>query len=99
MAPFIPTLQQQSILAHSLDCHARVLRGPGTGKSATLVALIDQMLPGTDPPRIRLLTFTRAATGELAKKVSAHPATVAERSSSIHSFPITVIVRYTGSGH
>src|SRR3990170_603307 len=98
MAPFIPTLQQQSILAHSLDCHARVLAGPGTGKSATLVALIDQMLSGTDPPRIRLLTFTRAATGELAKKVSAHPATVAERPSTIHSFAISVLVRNPGSG-
>src|SRR3972149_10482241 len=98
MAPFIPTLQQQSILAHSLDCHARVLAAPGTGKGAPLGARIDQMLPGTAPPRIRLLTFTRAATGELAKKVSAHPATVAERPSTIHSFAISVLVRNPGSG-
>src|SRR3990172_9417307 len=98
MAPFIPTLQQQSILAHSLDCHARVLAGPGTGKSATLVALIDQMLSGTDPPRIRLLTFTRAATGELAQKAAAHPATDAARPSTSHSFASSVLVRNPGSG-
>ena len=74
MGPFRPTPEQQAILAHDPSGPARVLAGPGTGKSATLVALIDQLLAGEDAPRLRLLTFTRAATGELAKKVSTHPA-------------------------
>jgi hypothetical protein len=95
---FEPTPEQSAILAHDPGQHARVLAGPGTGKSATLVALIDQLLSGTEAPRLRLLTFTRAATGELAKRVSAHPAAAAERPSTIHSFAISVLVRNPGAG-
>ena len=98
MAPFRPTSEQQEILAHDPSGPARVLAGPGTGKSATLVALIDQLLAGDDAPRLRLLTFTRAATGELAKKVSAHPVAAVERPSTIHSFAISVLVRNPGAG-
>ena len=95
---FEPTPEQSTILAHDPGQHARVLAGPGTGKSATLVALVDQLLSSTEAPRVRLLTFTRAATGELAKKVSAHPAAAAERPSTIHSFAISVLVRNPGAG-
>lgn len=62
---YAPTNEQQAILAHTVDHHARVLAGPGTGKSATLVALMDRLLVEDPPPRIKLLTFTRAATAEL----------------------------------
>jgi superfamily I DNA/RNA helicase len=95
---FDPTPEQRAILNYQPDRHARVLAGPGTGKSATLVALIDRLLDGEPTPRIRLLTFTRAATGELAKKVSGHPAAAAERPSPIHSFSISVLLRNPGAG-
>jgi DNA helicase II / ATP-dependent DNA helicase PcrA len=98
MPDFTPTPEQQQILDHDPGQHARVLAGPGTGKSATLVALIDQLLAGEPAPRLRLLTFTRAATGELAKKVSEHPAAAAERPSTIHSFAISVLVRNPEAG-
>lgn len=98
MPDFEPTPEQQAILAHDPSHHARVLAGPGTGKSATVVALIDQLLAGADPPRLRLLTFTRAATGELAKKVSEHPAAAAQRPSTIHSFAISVLLQNPGAG-
>ena len=75
-----------------------MLAGPGTGKSATLVALVDQLLAGNPAPRTKLLTFTRAATAELAKKVSVHPAAAAERPSTIHSFSISVLLRNPGTG-
>ena len=78
--------------------HARVLAGPGTGKSATLVALIDQLLAGSPAPRVRLLTFTRAATGELAMRVSEHPSAAAGRPSTIHSFAISVLLANPGTG-
>jgi DNA helicase-2/ATP-dependent DNA helicase PcrA len=72
--------------------------GPGTGKSATLVELVDNLLSDDDdPPRLRLLTFTRAATAELAKKVVGATATQVERPSTIHSFAISVLVRNTGA--
>jgi len=93
-----PTREQEAILAHHADRHARVLAGPGTGKSATLVALVDHLLAGNHAPRVKLLTFTRAATAELAKKVSDHPAAAAERPSTIHSFSISVLLRNPGTG-
>ncbi|MDP9279109.1 MAG: ATP-dependent helicase, partial [Gemmatimonadota bacterium] len=98
MNGFDPTPEQQNILAYEPGHHARVLAGPGTGKSATLVALIERLLEGVPSPRVRLLTFTRAATGELAKKVAEHPAAAAERPSTIHSFAISVLLRNSGAG-
>ena len=97
--PYEPTAEQRAILAHDHHCHARVLAGPGTGKSATVVALLDQLLAGDLAPRIKLITFTRAATAELAKKISDHPAAAAERPSTMHSFSISVLLRNPGSGH
>ncbi len=94
--PFVPTLEQQLILAHDPHQHARVLAGPGTGKSATIVALISQLLATDSPPRVKLLTFTRAATGELAKKLSEHPTAIVECPSTIHSFAISVLLRNPG---
>jgi len=96
--PYVPTEQQSAIIGHDYRRHARVLAGPGTGKSATLVALVDHLLQGNPAPRVKLLTFTRAATGELAKKVSEHPAAAAERPSTIHSFSISVLLRNPGTG-
>src|SRR5215472_15853712 len=96
--PYDPTDEQRAILGHDRRRHARVLAGPGTGKSATLVALVDQLLGENPAPRIKLLTFTRAATAELAKKVSEHPAAAAERPSTIHSFAISILLRNPGTG-
>src|SRR5229473_3373613 len=93
-----PTPEQKAVLAHDRHRHARVLAGPGTGKSATVVALVEQLLAQNPAPRIKLITFTRAATAELAKKVSDHPAVAAERPSTIHSFSISVLLRNPGSG-
>jgi ATP-dependent DNA helicase UvrD/PcrA len=98
MSEFVPTPEQEAVLDHDASQHGRVLAGPGTGKSATLVALINKLLSGADAPRVRLLTFTRAATSELATKVAAHPALAAQRPSTIHSFAISVLVRNPGAG-
>jgi DNA helicase II / ATP-dependent DNA helicase PcrA len=94
---FQPSDEQRRILAHPVSQHGCVEAGPGTGKSATLVELVDRLLSdGDDPPRVRLLTFTRAATAELAKKFGA-TATQVERPSTIHSFAISVLVRNPGA--
>ena len=95
---YVPTAEQNAILAHDYHRHAVVLAGPGTGKSATLVALVDRLLEGNPAPRIKLLTFTRAATAELAKKISEHPAAAAQRPSTIHSFSISVLLQNPGTG-
>jgi superfamily I DNA/RNA helicase len=87
-----PTPEQRLILEHQPDRHGRVLAGPGTGKSATVVDLIHRLLSRDgEQPRIRLLTFTRAATAELAGKVAAHEAEV-ERPSTVHSFAISALL-------
>ena len=96
--PFTPTTEQELILRHPRNRHARILAGPGTGKSATLVALLGEILSEIPAPRVKLLTFTRAATGELARKVSEHPALAAQRPSTIHSFAISVLLRNPGAG-
>lgn len=99
MADYSPTPEQEAILAHDRRRHARVLAGPGTGKSATIVALVDEVLHGNPEPKVRLLTFTRAATSELAQKVSGHPAAAAQRPSTIHSFAISILLANPGSGN
>jgi DNA helicase-2/ATP-dependent DNA helicase PcrA len=96
--PYNPTPEQRAILDHDCRRHARVLAGPGTGKSATVVALGDQLLAGVQAPRIKLITFTRTATAELAKRVSDYPAAAAERPSTMHSFSISVLLRNPGTG-
>jgi superfamily I DNA/RNA helicase len=92
-----PTPEQQTILGHDPARHGRVLAGPGTGKSATVVALITRLLEADPPPRIRLLTFTRAATSELADKMAEHPDAEVERPSTIHPFAIAALLSNPGS--
>lgn len=94
---FDPTPEQLAILAHDPTRHARVLAGPGTGKSTTMVALLDRLLAKDDSLRVRMLTFTRAATAELAEKVAGLSGQ-AERPSTIHSFAISVLLRNPGTG-
>lgn len=77
---------------------ARVLAGPGTGKSATLVAFLENLLEADPSLRVKLLTFTRAATADLAKIVSEDPSAASERPSTIHSFSISVLLRNPGTG-
>jgi DNA helicase II / ATP-dependent DNA helicase PcrA len=96
MADYAPTPEQEAVLAHQPDRHGRLLAGPGTGKSATVVALIVGLLALDRQPRIRLLTFTRAATAELARKVADHPEAAVERPSTIHSFAISALLRNPG---
>ena len=60
--PYWPTGEQEAIIAHDAYQHARILAGPGTGKSATMVALVDHLLAGNPASRLKLLTFTRAAS-------------------------------------
>ena len=97
MADYQPTEEQKKVLAHSAGSHARLLAGPGTGKSATVVALLLELLAAEKPPRVRLLTFTRAATGELAHKVSEHPDAHVDKPSTVHSFAISVLLANSGS--
>jgi DNA helicase-2/ATP-dependent DNA helicase PcrA len=98
MADFKPSQEQAAILAHQPDKHACVLAGPGTGKSATMVAWLGDLLKQENPPKLKLLTFTRAATAELAGKVLDHEELAAEKPSTVHSFAISVLLQNQGAG-
>lgn len=93
--PFNPTPEQEAILAHDLRRHARA--GPGTGKSATLITLLNS-IPPEPVIRAKLLTFTRAATAELSHKLSEAESAVCERPSTVHSFCIAVLLSNAGVG-
>ena len=94
MPPFVPSDEQQSILQHEAPQHARILAGPGTGKSATVIAWLTHHRPG----RARLLTFTRAATGELVEKLEQREDIEIGTPSTIHAFCIAVLLRNNGVG-
>lgn len=93
--PWDPTPEQQAIIKHDLNRHARVLAGPGTGKSATVIRM---MLRAAEElgRRGKLLTFTRAATNELREKVAEHPEYLATP-STVHSFSIATLLANEGT--
>ena len=96
---YSPTDQQSAILDHDPSHHARVLAGPGTGKSSTLLAYLDKLNALDPPPRTRMLTFTRATAAELAKKVQEDVGTAAVLTSTVHSFAISVLLANRGSAN
>jgi DNA helicase II / ATP-dependent DNA helicase PcrA len=63
------TPEQLAIIQHDHCRNGRVLAGPGTGKSLTCVALVEHPMETHPDLSIQMLTFTRAATGELANKI------------------------------
>jgi superfamily I DNA/RNA helicase len=92
--------EQRAILRHSVDGHARVLAGPGTGKSFTATLLLGR-LHGADPTGIRtkMLTFTRAATAEFALKLEeAGLATDVDPPATVHSHALSVLMGMSGHG-
>ena len=98
--PFTPTEEQERVLQHDYRRPARLLAGPGTGKSATLVAFLERILSSHRPaPSVKLLTFTRAATAELADRVAGLSASgTSHRPSTIHSFAISILLQNPGTG-
>jgi DNA helicase-2/ATP-dependent DNA helicase PcrA len=79
--------------------HARLLAGPGTGKTFVMtrriVYLIEEV--GVDPSEIIALTFTRAASQELRDRVRAEVGDEnVPRISTLHSFALSKLLRNSG---
>jgi DNA helicase-2/ATP-dependent DNA helicase PcrA len=89
-----PTAEQQAVIDHDITRSARILAGPGTGKSATVIRLMLRI--GEAGKKGRLLTFTRAATNELKEKVAEHPE-VLDEPSTVHSFAIATLLANSGT--
>ena len=92
---WIPTTEQLAIISHDTSLNGRVLAGPGTGKSATVIRMMLK-ISDNDGGRGKLLTFTRAATNELREKVAEHPETL-ESPSTVHSFAIATLLANPGT--
>lgn len=91
------TPEQQKAASH-FGKHARLLAGPGTGKTRSLTRrvlyLVEQK--GVKANKILALTFTRAATAELKGRVKAD---LGDNSplphiSTLHSFALKTILQY-----
>lgn len=65
------TLREQGIAASHRGGNARLLAGPGTGKTRTLVDLVSSLIASGDAElsEILCLTFTRAAAAGLRSKI------------------------------
>ena len=62
------TKELLDFLNHPPNGHARVLAGPGTGKSTAVIEFATRLVK-KGFTGLRLLTFTRAATKELAEGI------------------------------
>jgi DNA helicase-2/ATP-dependent DNA helicase PcrA len=90
--PFV-TEQQDAIVNHPADRHGRVLAGPGTGKSETVLRLAERLLGEGIP--VRLVTFTRAATAELVDRIASTGKPVPEP-TTLHSFALSILMANKG---
>ncbi len=85
------TNEQLEVIKHDCARHCVVRAGPGTGKSLTVVALAQRIANEKNDEKIKFLTFTRAATSELAKKISSSNSLVITP-STIHSFAMSILM-------
>lgn len=67
------TAAQKAVVEHAVDARVIVTAGPGTGKTHTLVSRIEHLIVGIDElagQDILSLSFSRAAVGELQRRVA-----------------------------
>lgn len=87
--------QQQAFVDHDPTESARVIAGPGTGKSYAAVQFLERLAKEHPELRVRMLTFTRAATAEFAAKMDDADLTGLGivRPATIHSFALSTLLR------
>ncbi len=89
-------IDEQKQAASHTGSHARLLAGPGTGKTLVLTRRIMYLIEekGVNPERILALTFTRAAAFELRQRVSNELGEErTPRISTLHSFALRQLLR------
>ncbi len=89
-------LADQRAAACHIGRHARLLAGPGTGKTLTLTRRVCFLVEeqGVDPGEIVALTFTRAAASELRQRISGELGEEhLPRVSTLHSFALRQLLR------
>lgn len=71
--------------------------GPGTGKTQTLIARLEQLLAeNVDPRRILVLTFSNKAAGEIAERIARVDSTAAAAmwTGTFHAFGLDLLRRF-----
>ncbi|MEW6367743.1 MAG: UvrD-helicase domain-containing protein [Acidobacteriota bacterium] len=89
-------LPEQRVAAAHSGAHARLLAGPGTGKTLTLTRHICYLVERKciPPEEIVAVTFTRAAARELRRRTEDVLGTGrAPRVSTLHSFALRQLLR------
>lgn len=88
---------EQRVAASHVGTHARLLAGPGTGKTLALTRRIVYLVQeeGVAPSEIMVLTFTRAATAELKRRIVEELGQDASTAiiSTLHSYALRVILQ------
>lgn len=87
---------QASAAAHRGDAYL-LEAGPGTGKTQTLIARVEDLLEGgVDPRRILLLTFSNKAASEMAERIARKQpeAAAAMWIGTFHAFGLDIIRRF-----
>lgn len=93
--------QDQIKAIDHIGVHARLLAGPGTGKTKTLTSRVLSLIlkHNVSPEKILLLTFTRLAAAQLKeeiKKVLSPFNKESPQVSTLHSFALRQIIHNTG---
>jgi len=87
---------EQSIAVRHIGSHARLLAGPGTGKTLVLTLRVLYLIQekGVDPIDILVLTFTRAAASELRSRIMSSVGDIGSQVtiSTLHSFALKTIL-------
>ncbi len=81
--------EQRLILNHD-GGNARLQAGPGTGKSTTMIELARILSEGRPNNSVRIATFTRAATRELANKALSEE--IAVPVTTVHSLALSLLL-------
>lgn len=89
----MPSTEQNAIVSHPATKHGRLLAGPGTGKSTTVLRLAERL--GAEQARVQVITFTRAATSELLEKIRVEGHEVSEP-VTVHSFALSLLLKNAG---
>lgn len=89
-------LSEQRAAASYTGSHARLLAGPGTGKTRTLIQRICYLVEERNVPtdQILVISFTRATAGELGKRIAeSMSADKPPSASTLHSFSLKELLR------
>lgn len=87
---------QALVVASTPDSPLRVVAGPGTGKTFSLMRRVTRLLEeGADPRRVLVCTFTRTAAADLAREVAGLGVTGAEDiwAGTLHAYCFQLLRR------